>query len=154
MTLFVGQHQLHRVIMEPESRQLDPMVAAASGGGEYCPEVGTWPFIDLNVKYLISILCQGIPVELGFLSILAAFGVAFGILYRALTVKTGRRRKRSELGEEEGSCQAEDIQGLVTCRLGLLLGGSQGTPWASIADILWHGESHISWSQVRGHRLP
>ena len=109
--------------MESASRQLDPLVAAASGGGEYCPE--------------------GIPVELGFLSILAAFGVAFGILYRALTVKTGRRRKRSELGEEEGSCQAEDIQGLVTCRLGLVLGGSQGTPWASIADILWHGESLV-----------
>ena len=43
---------------------------------------------------------EGIPVELALLSILAAFGVAFGVLYMALTVKTGGRRKRSVTGEE------------------------------------------------------
>ena len=37
----------------------------------------------------------GVPVELALLSILAAFGVAFGVLYTALTQITGRRRKRS-----------------------------------------------------------
>ena len=37
----------------------------------------------------------GIPVELALLSILAAFGVAFGVLFTALTQITGRRRKRS-----------------------------------------------------------
>ena len=34
---------------------------------------------------------SGIPVELALLSILAAFGVAFGVLYRALTLVTGKR---------------------------------------------------------------
>ena len=43
----------------------------------------------------------GIPVEFALLSILAAFGVAFGVLYQALTIITGRRRKRDlpELGK-------------------------------------------------------
>ena len=37
----------------------------------------------------------GVPVEFALLSILAAFGVAFGVLFRALTLITGRRRRRS-----------------------------------------------------------
>ena len=42
----------------------------------------------------------GVPVELALLSILAAFGVAFGVLYMALTQITGKRRRRSvDLGE-------------------------------------------------------
>ena len=61
------------------------LVAAGSGGGGYghqsCP--------------------AGVPVELALLSILAAFGVAFGVLFTALTQITGRRRKRSvDLVEE------------------------------------------------------
>lgn len=48
---------------------------AASGHGGYCPE--------------------GVPVEFALLSILAAFGVAFGVLYRALTLTTGARKRRS-----------------------------------------------------------
>ena len=59
--------------LEPKSDNLD-LVAAASGHGGYCPE--------------------GIPVELAVLSLLAAFGAAFGILYRAVTLKTGGRRKK------------------------------------------------------------
>ena len=52
------------------------MVAAASGGYGHCPD--------------------GVPVEFALLSLLAAFGVAFGVLYRALTLTTGgRRRKRN-----------------------------------------------------------
>ena len=43
---------------------------------------------------------QGIPVEFALLTILAAFGAAFGILYRALTLITGKRKKRS-LGDQE-----------------------------------------------------
>ena len=50
---------------------------AASGHGGYCPE--------------------GIPAEFALLSILAAFGVAFGVLYRALTLTTGMARKRRDL---------------------------------------------------------
>ena len=52
---------------------------AASGHGGYCPE--------------------GIPAEFALLSILAAFGVAFGVLYRALTLTTGMARKRRDLQE-------------------------------------------------------
>lgn len=55
----------------------DDLVGAASGHGGYCPE--------------------GVPVEFALLSILAAFGVAFGFLYRALTLTTGKRKKR-EIG--------------------------------------------------------
>ena len=50
------------------------MVGAASSGYGHCPE--------------------GIPVEFALLSILAAFGVSFGLLYRGLTLKTAGRRKR------------------------------------------------------------
>ena len=55
--------------------------AAASGGGyghTSCP--------------------QGVPIEFALLSILAAFGVAFGVLYMALTLTTAGRRKRSSDG--------------------------------------------------------
>ena len=52
----------------------DDQLVAASGHGGYCPE--------------------GIPAEFALLSILAAFGVAFGVLYRALTLTTGMKRKR------------------------------------------------------------
>lgn len=34
---------------------------------------------------------DGVPVELALLTLLAAFGVAFGVLYRALTLTTGKR---------------------------------------------------------------
>ena len=49
---------------------------AASGHGGYCPE--------------------GIPAEFALLSILAAFGVAFGVLYRALTLTTAMPRRRRD----------------------------------------------------------
>jgi hypothetical protein len=58
-------------------RQAD-LVGAASGYGSsygYCP--------------------QGIPIELALCLLLAGFALAFGILYRAVTLKTGGRRKRS-----------------------------------------------------------
>ena len=53
--------------------ELDLSGAASSGYG-HCPE--------------------GIPVEFALLSILAAFGVAFGLLYRTLTLVTMGGRKR------------------------------------------------------------
>ena len=59
--------------------QSDDQYVAASGHGGYCPE--------------------GIPAEFALLSILAAFGVAFGVLYRALTLTTGMARKRRDLQE-------------------------------------------------------
>ena len=59
---------------EGSPRQGD-LHGAASGGYGHCPE--------------------GVPVEFALLSLLAAFGVAFGILYRALTLTTGGRKKRN-----------------------------------------------------------
>ncbi len=61
-----------------DSKQLD-LDAAASGYG-YCPD--------------------GIPVEIAICGILAAFAVAFGVLYRAVTLKTAKRRKRSDIAPE------------------------------------------------------
>jgi hypothetical protein len=56
-------------------KQADLMGAASGYGGySYCP--------------------QGIPIELALCLLLAGFALAFGILYRAVTQKTGRRRKR------------------------------------------------------------
>ena len=103
-----------------ESRQLNDLEAAASGGGHYCPE--------------------GIPVELGLLSILAAFGVAFGILYRALTVATGRR-KRSVVGEE--ACGGGSVTELVSCGVEEVVRGAAGSRWSPMVDLLWHGESQL-----------
>ena len=61
--------------LEPKrSDNLDLFAAASGHGGGYCPE--------------------GIPVELAIWGLLAAFGAAFGILYRAVTLKTGGRRKK------------------------------------------------------------
>ena len=54
--------------------------AAASGYDDSCPE--------------------GIPAEFALLSILGAFGVAFGILYRALTLTTSMRRKRRNVKDK------------------------------------------------------
>ena len=45
--------------------------------------------------YETSICPEGVPVEFALLLLLAAFGVAFGVLYRALTLTTGKRRKRA-----------------------------------------------------------
>ena len=56
---------------------------------------------DLNVAasgygYSDNYYCpDGIPVEAALFAVLAAFAVAFGILFRAITAITGGRRKRS-----------------------------------------------------------
>ena len=105
-----------------EKQGLGGLFGAASGDGYYCPE--------------------GVPVELGLLSILAAFGVAFGILYMALTIATGRRRKRSvddtEVVGTWGSCEATDMQEFLGCKVDHLVGGNNS--FYKVADLLWHGE--------------
>ena len=104
-----------------EKQGLGGLFGAASGDGHYCPE--------------------GVPVELGLLSILAAFGVAFGVLYIALTIATGRRRKRSlerEVVGAWGSCEASDMQEFVGCKVDHLVGAN--TSFYKLADLLWHGE--------------
>ena len=42
---------------------------------------------------------DGVPLEFALLSLLAAFGAAFGILYVALTQAQGRRKRSGETGE-------------------------------------------------------
>lgn len=62
---------------------------------------------------------DGVPLEFALLSLLAAFGVAFGVLYVALTMQ-GKRSLARDIGEEEEG----DI---------IMFLGSQ------IADLLWSG---------------
>ena len=65
------------------------LVGAASGYGSYCPE--------------------GIPIEQALCLLLAGFAIAFGILWTALTVATGRRRRR-DLGPDNGPGLVEDFK--------------------------------------------
>lgn len=46
---------------------------------------------------------EGIPVELAIFSILAAFAVSFGVLFRAASLAGRRRKKRSAATPGEGS---------------------------------------------------
>lgn len=73
-----------------EVRQTD-LGGAASGYGHhheiYCPE--------------------GVPVEQAIFAILAAFGASFGFLFRAVTLITAKRKKRSA---EDPTTVWEDLQ--------------------------------------------
>ena len=106
--------KIHEICTEPN----------ASGYGGDCPE--------------------GIPVEFGLLAILAAFGVAFGVLYTALTIQLGgRRKKRSgDDWEEDASCLTADatFHGFYGCHFSNFLREKEGSPWHRLADILWHGK--------------
>jgi len=62
-----------------EGRQLD-LAGAASGYGGYCPE--------------------GIPIEQALCLLLAAFALAFGILWTTLTKLTGRRKGKRDVETE------------------------------------------------------
>lgn len=64
---------------------------------------------------------QGIPVEFALLSILAAFGVSFGILYRALTLAIAGRKKRSAAAGSGTAATAQDAT-------------------YHFADLLWFGK--------------
>ena len=68
----------------------------------------------------------GIPVEFALLSILAAFGVAFGVLYQALTIITGRRKKR-----DAGESETGDAETVPEPEVGFAF---------RFADFLWLGE--------------
>jgi len=65
-----------------KTRQAD-QIMAGSGYGSYCP--------------------SGIPIELAICLLLAGWSAAFGILYRAVTLKTAGRRKRfaNEISQEK-----------------------------------------------------
>ena len=74
----------HRV-----ERQAD-LEGTASGYGEYyCPE--------------------GIPIETALFLLLAASGLAFGALFRAITLKTGGRRKKRSNWEVENYFSMFDL---------------------------------------------
>ena len=60
-------------------RQADLTGTASGYGDYYCPE--------------------GIPIETALLCLLGAFGLAFGALFRAITLKTGGRRRKRSTGE-------------------------------------------------------
>ena len=69
----IDEKSLSRVSRQTD---LDGAYSGYGGGHEiYCPE--------------------GIPVEQALFGILAAFGVSFGFLFRAITLITARRKKRS-----------------------------------------------------------
>ena len=119
-------------MIEEEARQMAGsgtninLVGAASGSGHSghgCPE--------------------GIPVEIGLLSILAAFGVAFGVLYMALTLTTAARRKRSsddlEL-ESDNMCETDSVQELIGCGVRKIARGTEASVSFKFADLVWHGE--------------
>ena len=111
------------------------LYAAASGSGHGgCPE--------------------GIPVEFGLLAILAAFGVAFGVLYMALTLTTAGRRKRSSdnLDPEEANnmCETDSVQELIGCVVRRFSSGSEASISFKFADLVWHGELALMVSVV-GH---
>ena len=63
---------------------------------------------------------DGVPLEFALLSLLAAFGAAFGILYVALTQAGRRRRRRSEEAE----------------------GGTFLVFNTELADLLWTGRQY------------
>ena len=67
---------MNNVLLSSVGQNSDLDVASSSGyGGHICE--------------------QGIPLDIALLSLLAAFGVSFAILYMASTTNTGRK-KRSE----------------------------------------------------------
>ena len=87
-------------------RQID-LTGTASGYGEYyCPE--------------------GVPVETALFLLLGAFGLAFGALFRAITLITGGRRKRRSVGDEKGNSS--------------LVSEEDSLPIINLAaDMLWSG---------------
>ena len=95
--------------LQPTQRDLD---ASPSGYGH-----------DHYEPTPTSFCPDGVPLEFALLSLLAAFGAAFGILYVALTQAGGGRRRR----REEGSFLVFNTE---------------------LADLLWSGRQS---SQLRPH---
>ena len=89
-------------IRSRSERQAD-LTGAASGYGEYyCPE--------------------GVPAETALFAILAAFGVAFGVIWRAITLQTGGRRKKRS---SKNSKSENDT--------------STSSNFENFSDLLWSG---------------
>lgn len=107
------QQQLEQVTttLSRDTRQAD-LDGAYSGYGPqeiYCPE--------------------GIPIEQALFGVLAAFGASFGFLFRAVTIKTGGRRKRADA--EPTPLWWEDLQDKA-------------------ADMYWWGRCMYAWGSNSG----
>ena len=85
---------------------MDDLNAAPSGHGYEYEQIHT------------SFCPDGLPLDFALLTLLAAFGVAFGVLYVALTMASGGRRSDSSSSEQS---------------LLALLG-------SNLADLLWSGK--------------
>ena len=75
---------------------------------------------------------DGVPLEFALLSLLAAFGVAFGVLYVALTM--GKRSLARDIDDEK------EYDGDIIMFLG-----------SQLADLLWSGTSVQSISSAHGN---
>ena len=72
--------------------------------------------------YGLSYYCpEGIPADQAIFGILAAFAVAFGVLYRAVTLKTNARRKRRDIQPEDDIVKTKN----------------------KLADFLWMGKREM-----------
>ena len=86
-----------------------------------------------RLKKRLRTLPEGVPVEFALLSILAAFGLSFGILYRALTLQAaGRSSSRSQLNIEEPGFLLENLEGL-----------SSNLVFQYVPDLIWFGKYFI-----------
>lgn len=85
---------------------MDDLKAAPSGHGYEYEQIHT------------SFCPDGLPLDFALLTLLAAFGVAFGVLYVALTMASGGRRSDSSSSLDQG--------------LLAMLG-------SNLADLLWSG---------------
>ena len=84
---------------------------------------------------------KGVPVELGLLTILAAFGTGFGLLCRVLTLKMGRRRRRRS--DVEGCKDLESKQEFLFIKF-----------LSSAWHLIWHVEFFtLIFSRIDGKTI-
>ena len=117
----IGKMQTNNSILEDEivnsrvQRQTDLHGAFSSGGG------GLHGAFSSGGGY--STCPEGIPAETAILTLLGAFGLAFGILYRAVTL-AGRRRKKRDIISNVGNIEPQSLMDEISNHL---------------ADLYWWG---------------
>ena len=117
----IGKMQTNNSILEDEivnsrvQRQTDLHGAFSSGGG------GLHGAFSSGGGY--STCPEGIPAETAILTLLGAFGLAFGILYRAVTL-AGRRRKKRDIISVVGNTEPQSLMDEISNHL---------------ADLYWWG---------------
>ena len=118
----IGKMQTNNSILEDEivnsrvQRQADLHGAFSSGGGG-----GLHGAFSSGGGY--STCPEGIPAETAILTLLGAFGLAFGILYRAVTL-AGRRRKKRDIISVVGNTEPQSLMDEISNHL---------------ADLYWWG---------------